>query len=106
MNPILVKHGGKIIFGVSLVACGAVWATYLSQQDPQEFAQLESDRKRLAEALSANQVSPNYQYSAEKLKYAQTITRNASRLDGVCDQAMAYALFSKPNKQSIDPTTI
>ena len=105
MNPILVKHGGKIVFGVTLVACGAIVGSYLSQPDPQEFSQLGTDKDTLKHALEAKVVTSNYHYSAENVKYAQHFKDNAGRLERVQDQVVAYAVYPKPLKPTIDPDT-
>src|SRR5438132_13932700 len=98
MSPVLIKHGGKIVFGVTLVACGAVWATYLSQTEPQEFSQLNADSKTLDDALAANKVSPNYHYTAENVKYTQAFKKNAMRLEQTGEQPVAYAVYPKLTK--------
>jgi hypothetical protein len=106
MNAILVKHGGKILFGVTFLICAGIIAYISSDTDPASFDQLASDQEKLQNTIAGKRVSKDYRYSAENVKLEQAFQANAKRGQGELEEAPKYIVYERPSKPTIDPDSL
>ncbi len=105
MKPILMNHGGKILFAVILLICGGIMASISSETEPESFAQLSADQAKLQQVIADKKVSSAYHFNTENVKALQAFQANAKRLpDSV--EAPKYVVYPKPSKPGLDPESL
>jgi hypothetical protein len=104
----LKNHGEKIGFGAVVVICGAFVAYELSSQaEPPELTEVKANKERVALKIQAQEVSPGFEYSAnkvdQKLKVKDVALKSIDRVRNPLQRPGQYVFYPQPIQPSVGP---